>query len=485
MTRSFLSFSLLLSLPMVLSGAAPEREREPLTAEVTQEDLDIQVELSGMFVAEDKDEISMEPKEYRGELIVTEILPEGTAVKKGDVLIEFDEATLEKSLEEAKNDRLDAEVKLKKAEADRQGFEIERESTLSRLKKEVELAEREVAAAKEKATVELEKKERSIFDAKLRLKDAEVDFKQLKELYAERELHTATENILIEREERNIENAKRAVKESEWELEHFKKFEHTKDTETKSLEVDKKIAELKKTEIQFGADLTEKDAEVAKTKRALEKALKKEADLDQDVNSLRVLSPRDGVVLYGKTDDDMPAGIVMFGGGNEMRVGGRVRTHDILLTVAEMGSLSIKMRVLENDIQHMEPGLKITVFPDAFPNLKLDGELTKVDQTASREGLFSEVREFTVKGRYEGVAEQLRSGMNCRVTVHADSVPDAVQVPVVAVFEEDGEYFCNVKDGRKVERRVVTIGATNGTVVQITDGLAKGDVVYLYDPDRA
>ena len=474
-----------LAAAMVIAAPASAADREELTAKVVKETLPIEVELSGVFVAEDKDEISVEPKRYRGDLIVTTLLDEGTHVAKGDVLMEFDRESIDRSLDEANDEVTDATVELKKAEADLEAFKVDRDTTLLRLKKELAIAERDLKAAKEKADVDLKKKDQEIVSAENRVKDAEVDFEQLIQLYEERELHTATENILIEREKRGVEDAKRGLREKIAEVEHYKKYEAMKDVETKELEVDKKGAELKKTEIQYGGDEAEKQAAVTKAKRKLDKAKDKVTELDGDAGTLKVVSPRDGVVFYGRTGNDLPAGIVFYGRNNEMRVGGRVRTHEILMTVAAMDNLAIKMRVLENDIQHMKPGLPITVFPDAFPNLELKGELTKVDQIASRDGFMSEVREFTVKGSYEGVFEELRSGMNCRVAVHADSVPDAVQVPVVAIFEEGGEHFCYVREaGSRSAKRPVKIGATNGKVVEITEGLQPDEVVYLYDPNR-
>ena len=163
--------------------------------------------------------------------------------------------------------------------------------------------------------------------------------------------------------------------------------------------------------------------------------------LSQDRDNLKIVSPRDGILFYQTIGNDSPLGVVSFGGSlrNELRVGGRVKTHSILLTVATMERLSIKMQVLENDIQHMKTGLPITVRPDAFPSLQLAGKLTEVDQIASRTEIFSTTRRFTVKGKCSQTATQLRAGMNCRVTVHADVVPDAVQVPIgiaSAVAEE-------------------------------------------------
>jgi multidrug efflux pump subunit AcrA (membrane-fusion protein) len=61
-------------------------------------------------------------------------------------------------------------------------------------------------------------------------------------------------------------------------------------------------------------------------------------------------------------------------------------------------------------------------------------------------------------------------------------VPDAIQVPIVAVIEDSGRYYCNVKKGSTHEKREVKIGLSNDEHVQITEGLRTGEVVYLNDP---
>ena len=170
------------------------------------------------------------------------------------------------------------------------------------------------------------------------------------------------------------------------------------------------------------------------------------------------------------------------GSDDELEVGGRVKTHSILLTVASMENLSVKMQVRENDVQHMKKDLAITVRPDAFPSMQLEGKLTKVDQIASRTDIFSNARRFTVRGKCSKSPKQLKTGMNCRVTVHADEVPDALQIPIVAVIEESGKYYCNVKTSGGFEKREVKIGLSNNENVQITEGLRTGEVVYLNDP---
>jgi multidrug efflux pump subunit AcrA (membrane-fusion protein) len=444
------------------------------SASVTRADLKIEVELTGSFVAENKDEIRIEPEAYSGELIVTKLVAEGTTAKKGDVLMEFDPSSLERSLEDARNEVSDKNVALDKATADLRSFEIECRTNRAQSQMELTLAERELGKATDQSEWELADKEKSIKDASDRLADGRIDLEQLTQLYKERELHTATENILIDREKRRVSDLEREVEKAKHEVELWKKYERTKTIDEKQLEVDKKNAEIEQAEIQLDADIKEKQAEVNKAQRALDKAEREVRELESDAASLQVVAERDGIVFYGTIGGDDPFGGVVFIGGNrnnEMRIGGRVRTHQILMTVASMDRLAANMKVLENDIQ-----------PDAFPSLVMDGKLTKVDQVANRTGLFSEVREFTVKGEYEKVYEQLRSGMNCRVTVHADTVPDVLQVPVLAVFAEGGLFHCLVRNGGSVEKRPVKLGATNGSTVEITEGLRAGETVSLWDP---
>ncbi len=470
---------------MLIGTTVSAQEPESLTARAFQGNLKIDVEIPGVFVSEDKDELAIEPKQYNGELIITKIAREGITVTEGDVLMEFDTANLEEALEQANTDVTDAQIELEKMKAELETAKIDEETSRSQLTKELAFAEREHHAAIEREKLELKKKNKEIVDAKRRLKDAEVDFEQLTQLYEERELHTSTENILIQRETIKLDEIKKSISRLEEELAFFMSFEKSKETLSKELALDKKKAEVRKQEIKGTATLKEKASSVAKAERKLKREQDKVADLKHDLQALKLVASRSGILFYGKTNETA-AGLI-FGGrrNNEMRIGGRVKTHDILMTVASMNNLAIKMQVPENDIQHMKPGLAITIRPDAFRSMVLNGELTKVDQIATRSNILSDVRRFTVKGKYEGELRQLRSGMNCRVTVHADFVPDAVQVPIVAVTQEKGSYYCFVKQGKRHEKRVVKIGMSNDDFVQIVEGVLPNEVVFLFDPSKS
>ena len=402
------------------------------------------------------------------------------------MLLEFDASSLDDSIESAGAKVNDEEVAVAKAEAELAAWEIENERKLVKAAAAVASAEADLAEAKEKDALELEDQAQKVEDGKLAVADGEVDLEQLLQLYEERELHTATENALIAREKRKLEDTKRRYERAKKDFELWKKFDQGKGVKEKQLALDDKLAEEKTVKIQEAAARKEKEAAVKKAERGLDSARKKVDELQQDLESLVVTSPRDGVVFYGSLGEgDGFSDVVIMGlggGGNEMKVGGRVKTFQVLMTVASMQRLSVHMKAREGDIQHLAPGLPITIRPDAYPALAIAGTLKKVDAVASRTGFMSDIREFTVTGTYTGEYPQLRSGMNCRVTVQAGSVEECLQIPILAVFSEGDEFFALVEEDGGEVRRKIEIGQANDSVVEIKSGLREGERVALYDP---
>lgn len=458
------------------------------TAKATKGELDVTVNLPGIFVADDKDEIKMEPSKYSGDLIITKILAEGVNVKEGDVLVEFDTDKVDEAIEEAENEATDAEVELKKAQAEHQTAQIDLEAKQAQLQSELAALEREVQAAIAKQVLEFAEKEQDIANSEYQLENTRIDLETLKKIYAERNLTTSNSgDILIERELLRIENGEKNIDYQKKQLAYYRQFDKSKTQLEKELEVEKKKAEIKKQKVTLEAAVAEKKGLVDKAQRKYDTANKKVEGLKQDRDQLQVVSPRDGVLFYGQTGQEMPAGVVIIGGSmpdirKELRIGGRVKTHQILLTVATMDSLSIKMTVSEDDIQHLAKDLKISVFPVAFPTLEFDGVLTKVDQVATKPHFTSTIRRFNVRGKCTDKTPQLRSGMNCRVAIHAITKSDVVLVPVNGVFKQGDQFVCYVVNGSSFDQREVEIGLSNANHVEILSGLNEGETISLKRP---
>ena len=475
---------------LVLTGLivlAPQVSAQETTKAI-KGTLETTVNIPGIFVADDKDEIKVEPEKYSGNLVVTSIKNEGIKVKKGDLLIEFENEQVDEAIEEAKNEATDVSVELKKAQAELQTAQIDMDTKLAQSSVELNQLEKDVQASIDKQKMELAAKQKAIEDAEYGLENAEADYETLKQMYEEREIdQPVSAEILFEREEKAIAKSRHRIGVLEKEFKYFKRYDQSKDQLDKELAVEKKKAEMAKEKINLQASVSEKRSLLEKAQRKMNAANKKVAELESDRGSMQVASPRDGVLFYGKTGNESPSGVIVMGGRSndvrkELKIGGRVTTHKILMTVAQMDQLSIKMSVSEDDIKNIIDDLEITIYPDAYPGESFEGKLTKVDTTGTKP-LYnpSAGTTFKVMGKCTEDAPQLRSGMNCRVSIHCAS-DESILLPINYVHTRDGNFFCYLKTGNESEERQITIGNSNAEHAVIVDGLKEGDEVFLTEP---
>ena len=73
----------------------------------------------------------------------------------------------------------------------------------------------------------------------------------------------------------------------------------------------------------------------------------------------------------------------------------------------------------------------------------------------------------------------LRSGMTASVTIRCAEVPNALQVPVQAVYAHGDKFYCFVYDAGKWEAREIVPGPTNDKFFVIESGLNEGDRVSM------
>jgi len=88
-----------------------------------------------------------------------------------------------------------------------------------------------------------------------------------------------------------------------------------------------------------------------------------------------------------------------------------------------------------------------------------------------------------VQVRIDGEPEGLRPGFTAEVEIRVAELEDVISVPVAAVVEQGGSYFCGVRAGDAVVRRQVTTGQGNDKFIEVTAGLEAGEVVVLNPRD--
>ncbi len=189
-----------------------------------------------------------------------------------------------------------------------------------------------------------------------------------------------------------------------------------------------------------------------------------------------------------------------------------------LMTIADMSTINIEVKVDETEIDKVEEGQKAKIKVDAFGDKELEGEVAQktplaVGKSATTGGLSinintQEAKEFRVvirlKNLTKEVQEGLRPGMSATATITTKVVENVIAVPLQAVIEKkpDGSppptpngtapapadkpkpiTGVYILDGNKAKFREVTTGIIGESDRQITSGLEAGEEV-ITGPSR-
>ena len=175
------------------------------------------------------------------------------------------------------------------------------------------------------------------------------------------------------------------------------------------------------------------------------------------------------------------------GDGAPLAAGRSVGEGGYLLSIADLGGVSVVGGIDEVDVAKVKPGQRVRIGGDAFPDLVFDGRIARVSpQSRAKAG--ARVPMFDVTAAVDRLSDEhlarLRLGMSANVTVVTRDEPAALLVPVAAVRGGAGHYRVRVKDkdGGAPRDVPVEVGQTTVHEVEILAGLKAGDEVIVSGP---
>lgn len=146
-------------------------------------------------------------------------------------------------------------------------------------------------------------------------------------------------------------------------------------------------------------------------------------------------------------------------------------------TVSPDEFMQLSVNVDELDINSLELNQKAVITFDAIEDEEFEGEVTSISNTASVSG---GVAKYAV-GIKVPKDERMRQGMNASATIVIESKENVVTLPMLALQEKGSKVFVYTsqsEDGTLTGEQEVTTGLSDGSTVEITEGLTEGDVVY-------
>jgi len=451
-------------------AATVKVEKGPLTAAVT---------LKGVVAAERAEELSLRPKAWTGPLLVKKAVEHGSAVKAGDVLVEFDTEKLDLALRDARQERELAEIAIRQAEAELPLLERQ-------LPLDLGSAERTARHAAEdlRRFLDIDRPLAEEFvafrlkSANFRLETARDDLKQLQKMYRDKDLTEETERIILKRYQYMVEVAEFFLKDSKIMADEVLKIQIPRKEQSVKEAVEKADLALAKARDVQPLAVKQKQSALVKLRYDETKAKERLADLQADRAGLTVKAPADGLAYHGRFvrgQWTVPTGPQ----GPALLRGGVVMPGDVFLTVVAPSPVVVRADAEEKELPGLKPGLAGKVTPTADPEKKLPAKLARI-APAPQGG------KFEVRIEPDGdKAAGLVPGMTCSVRFVTARKESALTVPASAVFEDDDDakyVYRPGKAGGKPQKKTVKVGITAGDRVEIVEGLSEGDEILASKP---
>lgn len=151
----------------------------------------------------------------------------------------------------------------------------------------------------------------------------------------------------------------------------------------------------------------------------------------------------------------------------------------VIFTQSADEKMAVTVSVDELDILSLQEGQTAEVTLDAIENETFEGTVTEIHTLSDTSGngvtKYSAIVELTK-------TERMLAGMNASVTVTVSESADCLVIPEEALHEDGRRVTVytayDESTGELSGEKEVSTGVSNGTSVEITEGLSEGDTVY-------
>jgi HlyD family secretion protein len=364
-----------------------------------------------------------------GASVLLSVVPEGTTVKKGDVLAVLDSADYEELLrlqritvERSKSDKLQAELNLKIANLQLQEFiEGTLHETTEDFEGKIFLSRSDLERANDRLSWSRRMKEKGYAPASQVASD---EFRQ-----SQMALALAQQN-------------------SAFAL--FKKF-----TAPKTARVLGGAVEEAKTILHY---------EELRLQRHLERL----ALLETQVKNCTIRAPHDGFVIYANNPNR-----ALF-----IEPGLPVRQKQHLFFLPDLNDMEVVAVLDQAIVNQVAPGMRAKVQVEAASNVRIEGHVASVAPMPTIRWQ-TDVQQFEGIVKIENSPRGLRPGMSAEIEIAMPRRNHVLAVPSEAVRSDDGHDVCLVVHNDGLERREVTLGQVTRDLAEVTQGLREGEQVVL------
>lgn len=388
------------------TSATTSLSTSPTTANAP--DAPTPVTFEGYLAPIDPFEVKVKLQTFAGKLKVKQVVPHGSAVRTGDLLIAFETTDIDDAILAATGEVEVARANLVKQESDvKLG---DRADAMSLEEKTDAVADAEAAVAwwkKQDGPFFVKQLDLQVKAARDNLEDQGDELEQLRKMYKSEELTNATADIVVKRALRQFEQTKEMVTITQGTAEKQKAtaLGDQEQAVQRALAAAKhSLEELKASTAQ--SKVTRGNA-LLQARAAARAAEKKLSELEKDKAALTVKAKSDGVALFGA----FTGGAWQGSEAKAIEVGEDLDASRTIITVIQPGKLKAVAKVDESQVFKVGPGQRVSVKPKAIADLTLQGKTLAMAPLTSADGNYEQPIEI------DGVDPRLMPGMKVTVTL--------------------------------------------------------------------
>jgi HlyD family secretion protein len=412
--------------------------------------------------------------EVEGTSRIIYIVPEGSYVKRGDLLVELDSASAQDqvntqliSVEKAQfalvqaeeqlaiqksvvdSEIRAAELKLQFAKMDLEKFEKGEE------RQERRKAEADIASIREKLEIDREKAKWSV---------------ELAEKGFETKANRDRDNLTLLQTTISLEMATNL-------LSMLEIFDLPKKRATFESAVREASEELQRVKHQGTSKVAQFEADVRTQKITLELSRNKLERDQRNLAAARIIAPQDGLVVYSVSDN-------RFSSESLIEEGATVRNRQTFIKLPDISEMKLLVKIHESHINMITQGQPAYIVLDSMPDQRFRGYVSKVGllpDTQSRWGN-PNLKVYATEILVTDNLPDVKPGVSARAEIIVTNLQNVISVPLQAVATQQGQPVVYLADGTGSKPVKVQVGLYNTKFIEITSGLKEGDRVLLAPP---
>lgn len=418
--------------------------------------------------------------EVEGKTSLIYLIPEGTRVSRGDLLVELDASALMDS-------RIDQDIKVQNAEAAHINAVENLAVVENQAKSDIDLAVLTLDFARQ----DLKKYVNGEYPNELQAAEAEITL-------AEEELTRARETLkwsqtlysekYISQTELQADQLSEKKKSLDLELAKNKRDLLTRYTYTRQLaqyksDVSQAEMALERTRRKAKADVVQAQADLKAKNAEYQRQKDKLAKINEQIEKTKLYAPADGLVIYATSARS---------GGFRHNVepleeGQDVRERQELIYLPTANASQAEISVHESNLKKISIGMPVQVTIDALPGKQYSGKVVSIAPLPDAQSLWMnpDLKVYTTEIYLDADDSSIRTGMGCQAEIIIEHHSAALSVPVQAVLQVAGKPTVWVEEDSGFIPRQVETGLDNNRMIHVISGLQPGERVLLTPPLRA